>query len=83
MAPSRTKASANQSQRELRVTDVAVLGVGRLLVVDQLPEPLEDLRADQAGENATHDTDREEQALHRVTGTSDSAGVCSGASVWS
>lgn len=44
---------------ELRVLDLAMLGVGRLLVVHQAPELLEDLLAELTGKQAADDAERE------------------------
>src|SRR6476660_9209499 len=45
---------------QLRVPDLAVLGLGRLFVVDQPPDLLEDLGADEPGDEAAEDAERNE-----------------------
>src|SRR5436305_15113815 len=54
-----------ERDRELQVAHLAVLGVGRLLLVDEAPEPLEELLAEHPGEQASGDAERQEDDLHR------------------
>jgi len=52
---------------QLRPPDLAILGVGRLLIVDQAPSTLEQLAAQQAGDQARRDAERcEEETCHRL-----------------
>ncbi len=53
-----------QSACELGVSNLAVLGLRRFLLVDQAPDLLEDLLSDKASEKAANDADREEEELH-------------------
>src|SRR6476646_2631207 len=57
------RALEGQRGDQLRVLDLAVLGLGRLLVVDQPPELLEDLRADEPCDEAAEDAERNERDL--------------------
>jgi len=52
---------------QLRPRDLAILGVGRLLIVDQAPSALEQLAAQEAGDQARSDAERrEEDTCHRL-----------------
>ena len=59
--------SISSADDQLRPGEFAVLGLRRLLFVDQPPDPFEDLGADHSGDQAEDDADRGEDELHRVT----------------
>ena len=58
------RALDGQRPDQLRPGEFAVLGTRWLFVVDQAPEPFEDLLAEDAGEQADDDADRGEDDLH-------------------
>src|SRR5215218_1950374 len=62
------RALDGRGRHELAPRRVAVLGLRRLLVVDQAPDLLEDLLADHAGDEAEDDAERREQELHAPKG---------------
>src|SRR5256885_15822179 len=51
-------------QEDLAEADVAMLGLRRLLVVDDSPRLLEDLLAQEPGDQAADDAEWDEQELH-------------------
>lgn len=53
-----------QSACELGVSNLAVLGFRRFLLVDQAPDLLEDLLSDKTSQKAANDADGEEEELH-------------------
>jgi hypothetical protein len=53
-----------QRRKHLRQRDLSMLGVWRLLVIDQAPDLLEELLASQTGKEASHHADRYENELH-------------------
>src|SRR5215218_414584 len=54
-----------QRRDQLRPGEFAVLGLRRLLFVDQAPDLFEDLLAGDSGDQSQHDADRGKDELHR------------------
>src|SRR5437764_14714426 len=68
----RAEDRALQEQRgdQLLPWDLAVLGIGGLLVVHEAPQPLEGLLADDAGKDAPEDAHGDKEDLAHASGTS-------------
>src|SRR5205823_10819001 len=60
-------------EQHLAERHVAVLGLRRLLVVNDSPDLLEQLLAEESGEQAAHDAERDEEELHAANVTRRSA----------
>src|SRR5215213_6476632 len=67
------RALDEQRRHHFRPGELAMLRAGRLLLIDQAPDFLEDLLTDDSSDQAEDDADRREDDLHRPSPSGEAA----------